>query len=1030
MNISKFCIQRKVTTLLAVIMISAFGLMFLPRLQMALMPDMEYPASVVYCTYVGATPGDIEELVTRPLESAVATVPGVDEIKSTSSENVSMVMVTYQDGTDLDQAAMKLREKFSALSLPSGCGTPIIQNMDVSAMMPVASVALTGGSLAELQSRAEEVVSPALERIDGVASVDVYGGVDNQIVVELDPARTAGYGLSDSYVSNFLAGQNLLYPGGDVQNGTQTLTVSTDAKFTSVEDIADMLLTLPSGGTIRLRQVADVYLESQEQDSAAKVDGGSCVILMVNKQSGANEYSTARAVESALDTLRAENPRLNFNLVYSAADYIRVIINGAVQNIILGVALAAVIVLLFLRRWGATLTIAVSMPFCILLVIVLIDVFGLTLNMMSLGGIAMGVGMIVDNSIVVLENIHRFAADGYSRMDACVEGTREVMGSITSSTLTTVAVFLPLGLSGGMTGMMFKDFSLTITFLLLGSLVIAVSLVPLLCYFMLDEEKVRRQRLHQPEKAPSRLSGLLNRAGERYLILLRYFVHHRKAGMLASVGLVVVFSAACLTTRMVLIPEMDQSMVSVNVSMPIGSQWQDTAAISDRVVSTVQSGCPELKSVYYQAQDESASIVVNLVDRDQRDRSSAEVAADLRPLLQDIAGCEITVSASSTMSMSGGDDIDVKISGKDYDQLSRVAGDLTARIAALEDTVDVTNSLSRQVPQVKVTVDRARAADYGLTAANIGAAVRTELTGATATTVTIGGEELDVVVRGSGRSAASLDALRSMPVTTARGARVPLSAVADVQVQLAPQSISRSNQSRQVEITGDTLSGDSVAMTRQIQAILDEYPMPEDCSAEIAGASMDMAENFGDVLVALMVALGLVYFILAAQFESFLMPVIVMMILPVSFSGALFGLPVTGKDLSLVSLVSLVMLTGTVVNASIILVDYINIRRRRGESREDAILNACPLRIRPVMMTSLTTILAMLPMAAGQGDNSELMSDMGVVMMFGMIISTVVTLLFTPVYYSVIDSLSTRFFHRRRSKPAPPAEAETPSASV
>ena len=1022
MDTAKFCIRHRVATLLAVILIAVFGIMFSTQLQMALMPDIEAPMAMVMCYYNGATPSDMEELVTRPLESAVLSVPGVDSVSSTSSDGVSQLQVTYVDGTNLDIAATKLREQFNRVSLPDGAMDPIIVNLNISELMPTAIIALKGDDLAQLQALAEDTVAPALERIDGVAQVTISGGVTQQVEVRLDAARAAGLGLSNSYVSQFLAGQNLIYPAGSVENGSKTLTVSTDAKFQSVDDVANTLITLPTGGTVRLKEVADVALVSQESDSTAKVDGTACVMLQVSKQSGANEVAAAEAVLARLESLSAENPAVQYTVPYIASDYINLSVDAAFQNIFQGLLLAAIVVFLFLRRGGATMTIVISMPVCILSVFILMNALGLTLNMMSLGGIAMGVGMIVDNSIVVLENIYRFAADGHDRMSACVEGTAEVTSSVLASTLTTLAVFVPLGLVDGIAGMMFRDFCLTIASLIFASLVIALTLVPLLCYFLLDEEKIRRQQLAKANKTPgplaARASAAMAKLNALYMRLLTYFTYHLKAGMLVSVGLVVVFSLTLFSTKTVLIPDMDQGQVSISISMPIGSQADETAAIADQVSAVIAGQCPELEDMYYIAQDESATMMVNLVGKSERQRSSADVANDLRTALQDIAGCEITVDASSTMGMMSGSDINVEIRGNDYDTLGMIADDLTERISQLPDATEVQSSLSEQVPQVKVQMNREAAAQYGLTAASVGAAVRAELTGTTATTVTIDNKELDVVVKGDGAASASLDALRSMAIPSSFGGSVPLSAVANVTVEQAPQSIARANQSRQVTITGKTVSGDTTAMTQAIHSILAEYPMPEGYTAETAGSYEDMVESFTSLLLALGVALGLVYFVLAAQFESFLMPIMVMMILPVAFTGALFALPLTGRDLSMITLVAIIMLAGTVVNSSIILVEYIRIRRRRGEDRETAILRACPLRVRPVMMTTLTTILAMIPMALALGDTNEMMSDMGVTMISGMTISTIVTLVFTPVYYSVIDNLSHRFGKKKQNGPA------------
>ncbi|MBR0280464.1 MAG: efflux RND transporter permease subunit, partial [Oscillibacter sp.] len=420
MSVAKFCINHRVTTILAVIMLTIFGVIFTTRLQMSLLPDMEAPMAVVMCYYNGANPTDMEELVTKPLESAALSVSGVKEVSSTSGDGSSSVIVTYVDGTDLDLAATRLREQFDMITLPDDATKPIILNMDIGALMPTAVIALMGDDLNQLQALSEDVVTPALERIDGIASVTAYGGVEQEISVRLDSARAQGYGLSNSYLSQILSAENLLYPGGSVYNGVKKWTVSTDAKYTSADDVRNTLIPLPTGGSVRLGEVASVTLAEKDRDTVAKMSGQECVMLMVSKQSGANEAKASQNVEERLAELAAENPGLRYYMAYSAVDYINQAVNSALQNIALGVALAAIIVFLFLRRFGPTLTIAVSMPVCILTVFVLMNLFDLTMNMMSLGGIAMGVGMIVDNSIVVLENIYRFASDGHDRMTACV----------------------------------------------------------------------------------------------------------------------------------------------------------------------------------------------------------------------------------------------------------------------------------------------------------------------------------------------------------------------------------------------------------------------------------------------------------------------------------------------------------------------------------------------------------------------------------------------------------------------------------
>ena len=1026
MNISAFSIRHKVSILLAVMMLSVFGVVFGSRLQKTLMPDMELPMAVVYCYYNGASPEDIESLVTRPLETAILSVPGVEEISSTSADSASTIQISYVEGTNLDIAATKLREQFNMASLPEDAMDPIIMNLNLNELMPTAMIALIGDDLAKLQALAEDTVGPALERIDDVASVTVSGGVTEQVSVKINTAAAAGYGLSNTYISQILMAENLLYPGGSVDNGDKNLTVSTDAKLTSVEEVANVIIPLPTGGTVRLKEIADVELENVESDSVAKADGSACVILQVSKRSGGNEVEASEDIVKRLEELKADNPNIRYTLPYLASDYVNLSVDSAFENIYLGVLLAAFVVFLFLRRFGATMAIAVSMPVCILTVFVLMYSLDLTLNIMSLGGISMGVGMIVDNSIVVLENIYRFAADGKSRWEACVEGTKEVTSSVVASTLTTEAVFVPLGLAGGLAGMVFEDFCLTIASLMGASLIIALTLVPLLCYFMLDEEKIRRDQEKKASKTPGALSrlflSLVARLNTVYMKTLRYFATHLKTGMAASFALVAIFVAGLLTIDMVLIPDMDQGMISISVSLPTGSEVDESAEIADRITAIVERECPELQQMYYQASPESVTFAATLVNKADRQRSTFDVAEQLKPHFEDIAGCEISCTSTSTMSLGSGSDINIQITGDDFNTLEMIADDLMTQIYALGDVAELETSLAKQVPEVKVTMKRSAASQYGLTAATVGAAVRSELTGTTATTVTIDNQEVDVVIKGDGSASKSLDALRSMTIATPTGALIPLSAVAEVNVELAPQTINRFNQNRVITISGDTISGASSDMGSKLTDLLESYTLPEGYTAEIAGSYAQLMDTFESLALALIVALGLVYFVLAAQFESFILPVMVMLILPVSFSGALFALPVTGRNLSMVSYVAIIILAGTVVNSSIILVEYIKIRRGMGEDRVTAILSACPRRVRPVLMTALTTILAMIPMSLGLGNSNELMGDMGVVMIFGMTISTVTTLVFTPVFYSVLDDLGMKFL--KKKTPAPLSAAE------
>lgn len=1014
MKFAQTFIKHHVMTILLYILVVVFGFYSFQNLPLALMPSMEVPAAVVYATYPGAGPEDIEQQVTKKLEGAVAGLSGLDTLQSTSSENMAMLVIRFTNDTDMDQAMTDLRDKVAQVKsqLPDDASDPTVMSIDIDSM-PVVSVALRGNDLASLQSIAEDEIQPVLERLDGVASVDISGGYEQEIAVHTDASRLKGYNLTISSIGQQLGADNIAIPGGDLDNGSQTLAVRTDGEYSSIDDVKNALISLPAGGTVRLSQIADVSMQPKDQDAISKVDGEECIILSVNKQSGSNTAQIAERAKAEFDSLLKSNDSLQWNIVMDQSDYINMTVDNAIQNIWMGVLFAAIVLFLFLRDFGATMAVTIAMPCCILFTFLIMNVLGITLNMMSLGGITLGVGMIVDNSIVVLENIFTYRADGYDRMDACTKGTGEVIGAVIASTLTTVAVFLPIALSGGMAGMMFKEFCITIVALLLSSLIISITLVPLLCYFLLGGTKQQSIK-PQGSGATPITEKPLSRA---YRSSLNFLITHRWAGVALTVVICIVSVLSVSQAGMELIPEMDEGEVSVTVSMPNGSTMEDTAAIEDRIAAIAVDTIPELEQIYYStgsstsimSSSSGASVTISLVDLDQRDRSSADIAKQLRHDLQDIAGCELTVSTSSTMSMSTDSDISVELTGDDYDQLAETADDLANQISALPDAINVESSAGEQTPRVAVKINRENASRFGLNAATIGGLVRGELTGSTATTLRMNGEEYDVTVAGDEDVATSLDALHSMQIPTMTGGTVPLSMVADVYTELSPQSIVRKNQKETVTITGESESGDSNAIKAAVDDIVAKYELPDGVEVgEGDTAASQIAETTGTLMLALAVAIMLVYFILATQFNSFSLPIAIMLILPIGLLGSMILLWPTGNHVSMVALLGVIILAGTVVNSSIVLIDYTLQRRQRGEDKNTAILNACPRRVRPVLMTAMTTILGLVPMVCSSGEGSEMMKPMGVVMMTGMVISTIATLFITPVYYSLTDSVASR----------------------
>lgn len=1028
MKIAQHCIKHHVMTILLYILVAVFGFYCFQTLPLALMPSMEIPVAIVYATYSGAGPEDIEQQVTKKLESACSTLSGLDTLMSTSSENMSMVIAQFDDGVDIDKSMTDLRDNIGRIksTLPDDVSDPTVMSIDIDSM-PVITVALQGSDLARLQAIAEDTLSPALERLDGVASVSISGGYTDEIAVKTDATKLKGYNLTIASVAQQIGADNMAVPGGELDSGSQTLAVRTDGEYKSIEDISNALISLPTGGTIRLNQIADVMMQPKDQDSMSKVNGVPCILLSVNKQSGSNTVEIANRAKARFEALIQEESHLHWELVMDQSDYINMTVDNAISNIVLGVLFAAIVLFVFLRDLGATVAISVAMPVCILFTFLLMRVMNITLNMMSLGGITLGVGMIVDNSIVVLDNIFRYRSDGYDSWEACTKGASEVTMSVIASTLTTIAVFLPIGLSGGMTGMMFKEFCITIVALLLSSLIIALTLIPLLSYILLG---------HEGKKRRVTLPGVKDKfIAERpivrvYKSIVKLFITRRWIGMLFTFAVCAFSIVSIGMAGMELVPEMDQGQVDISVSMPNGSAMEETAAIQDRIVNIARDTIPEIDLIYYStgsansimSSASSASVTIMLTDLKERDRSASQIASALRHDLADIAGCEITVSDGGMSVTSSGDDINLELSGDDYDSLSEAANDLAHAIERnIPDAINVESSTGEQVPRVAVKVNRENASRFGLSAAAIGSLVRGELTGSVATTLRMNGEEYDVTISGDDTISKSIDALKSLQLPTA-GGTVPLSMVADVYTELSPQSINRNNQHETVTITGSSESGDSAGMVQKINALLTEYQLPEGIEIDDSGnAAADIAETTGALMTALAVAILLVYFILASQYNSFVLPVTIMLILPIGLLGSMSMLSFTGNHVSMVALLAVVILAGTVVNSSIVLVDYIQQRRAEGEEKNVAILNACPRRVRPVLMTALTTILGLIPMLLSSGEGSEMMKPMAVVMITGMVVSTIATLFITPVYYSLIDSLTSRIMRRR---PKPPKKGD------
>jgi len=1014
--LSKFSVKKPVTITMMILIVLLLGAVSLSKLQVDLMPSIELPYVMVQTSYSGAGPEEIENLISKPLEQTLATVENIETIISISNEGSSILLMQFDFNTDMDDTILSMREKIDMIKgyLPDGTTSPIVLKMDPNSM-PIIQLAISSkGDIYTTQKIAEDVIQPRLEKIEGSASASVTGGLEREVEIMLKDEMLKGYNLSSSYIGQILVAENLNLPGGTVMKGSNELIVRTIGEFKSVEEIRNINIPLTTGGTIRLKDIADVNLANKEQSSITKLNGQDVVQISVMKQSDGNTVNVSKKVNEEIKKIKAEYPDINIDTIFDQADYINLSINNLKSTAMIGAILAVVILLIFLRSVKTTLVIALSIPISIITTFILLYFSGITLNMMTIGGLALGIGMLVDNSIVVLENIYRHRSLGMDRITASVDGTNEVSMAVTASTLTTIAVFLPIVFTGGLAATLFKDFALTIVMALVSSLLVALTLVPMM------SSKLIAVKNMESEDAQEKKHGIIVVTYKR---ILSWSLRHRLITVLLSLALFAVSIVAVAQVGAEFFPATDQGQITVSASLPAGSELSKTENTVAEMQTLIEQ-IPEVKSVFTStgnsgsyisigSSSNSGSITVMLEDLKDRNRSSKEVSDEIREILKDIPGAEISVSEASMMSMSmGGGAISISVKGDDLDTLKNIGDDFVDIINTVDGTREVSSSYEDGIPEVQIISDRSIASQYGLTTAQIGSAIKNTLSGSTVTKFKIDGDELDVNLKGDNIYGESISILDMLPISTQAGGSIPLSEVADIKVENGPISITRENQTRILTVSGSVSGRDVQSVSDEITKLLEEYEMPNGYDYTFGGETEQIQETFGDLFLAMAMAVLLVYMIIAAQFESLIQPLSIMFAVPLALSGGFIALFVTGLPLNVVGLIGCIILIGIVVNNAIVLVDYIGKRRNMGEDRMAAILKAGPIRIRPILMTALTTILGLIPMSIGLGEGGELTQSMGVVVIGGLALSTVLTLVVVPVMYTIFDDM-TGFFKRK-----------------
>jgi HAE1 family hydrophobic/amphiphilic exporter-1 len=1043
MNLARFSIKRPITMLMIVAVILVLGFISFSKLGIDLFPDFSFPVAVVMTEYSGASSHEVENMITKPLEQILSTMNNVKNIQSLSSEGNSTIVIEFNWGSDMDIAAQDMREKVDLIKpyLPSDARAPMVVKFDPS-MMPVMQIALYGSdNIVQLKKIADDTIESRLLRIEGVASVGISGGLERQIDIQVDPDKLAFYGLSMPQIANKLQMENINLPGGNVSQGKKKYNIRTEAEFKDITEVENMPIPLPQGGSVPLKSIANIKDAYKDVSSISRYNGKPSIALTIQKQSGYNTVQVAKKVKSEMAKLIKEIPvDIGYETILDQSDFIEFSINNVKKNAIVGGIIAVLVIYLFLQNLRSTLIIGLSIPISIIATFVLVYFNKLTLNMLSLGGLALGVGMLVDNSIVVLENIFSHRLEGKEPVTAAISGTNEVALAITASTLTTIAVFLPIIFVQGMTAQLFKELALTVAFSLLSSLLVALTIVPLLSsrlMVQLGEVGMSSEKSNKKfaffKSLLRKFKAFYNKIEVKYSNLLKWALSHRKAVIIPSVILFIISMILIPFIGAEFLPHSDAGSISISVKMPYGTNLEETNRFVAAMVERIEE-IPEIEGIMESigsggqmggmlgSDNSEASVTVQLVPLAERESSSEEVAENIRNITMDMAGAEIKVQAVSSMDfVSGGalQAISIGIKGDDMEKLKEISREVTDIVKATPGTREVKSSLEAGKPELVVQIDREKATMYGLSSAQIAQSINSAVSGSVATKYKVGGDEIDVVIRSHEKLVDDISKVKDLLIPSPTGALLTLGDVARIDKGTGPVTIVRENQTRQVTVTGAVVGRDIGTVNREIQEKLSNIHLPEGYSIDIGGEQEQMLESFRDLILVFILAVVLVYMVMAAQFESLKQPFIIIFTVPLSLIGVVFALLLTGRHINMTSLIGVIILAGIVVNNAIVLIDFINQLREKGIPRNEAIIKAGPARLRPILMTTLTTVLGLIPLSLGIGEGGELGAPMGTAVIGGLGLATLLTLVVIPVVYTIFEDwgdILVRYRKNRRNR--------------
>lgn len=1043
MKLTQLVVNRPATLLIIFVLLVALGIYTTLDIPIDLFPEINPPILVVFSSYEGAGPEEIEKTVTRPLESALSNVSNIEEMSSTSQEGTSMIIVSFVWGTDMSEAANDVRDKIEFIKrfLPEDAETPQIFKFDPS-IIPILELMVTGNrSPEELREIAEKIVQPRLEQVEGVAMAAINGGREKIIRVEIPQNRLEAYNLNLTTIVAMLRGQNIQISAGSITEGNKNYLIRTAGEYKSIEEIKNTVISyktsmrgmMPTNDPARmilLRDIANVFEGYKKESSTVYVDGKPGVYVSIQKQSGTNSVRTADNVIEKLDSINKDTPLgVSVEVVQDTTKYIRNSLSQVGFAAIIGVILVVVILFIFLRSLKSTLIIGISVPVSIIITLMLMFFFNLTLNIMTLAGLALGIGMLVDNSIVILENIFRYREKGAKLTSSAILGSQEMINAIVASTLTTICVFLPVALFRsqlGLMGELFSGLAFTVVISLSSSLLVAIFLVPILASKYLPIRARAQRPLSGGLKILDDLMESMFRGFENgYKKVLGFVLDHKIITILIVLGLFIVSLFLIPISGFELMPAQNEDAVFLSVELPIGTKLEVTREIMNQMELLVKeeikgykniivtSGQGGFMGMFGGAASNQGRIVIVLPPYDDRIETSQMIQEKLRSHFNDFPSAVFSFPQQQMgVSMNP---IDVVVKSEDLDLAKQTATKIQGLVKEkLPDVTEPSISLKEGLPQIEVFVDRDKAYSLGLNIYSIGQELKACIDGITASRFRQGGSEYDILVILDPRDRDAIPDLQKIFVLNSMGKKIPFASFAHLERTTGPISISRENQTRVVHMQGGLRPGAKLnEVEQQIRSLIaSEIPADENVVIGFSGDFAELMEYFQKFLIIIIISIALVFGVMASQFESFLDPFIIFFTIPLILIGVILLYTATGEVYSLFTAVGLVVLVGIVVNNGIVLVDYTNLLRKRGYGIREACIEAGGNRLRPILMTTLTTVLGLIPMSFFKGEGAELVQPIGKTVVGGLTVSTILTLFLIPVIYAVFN----RFAENRKQR--------------